>query len=65
MAEQSKALPLTASCLSPLPGYASRAGACEKVASDFALGGGFHRVTMSSRFLHYLQLASHYLAAIW
>ena len=36
MAVWSKALPLTASCLSPLPGLA-----CEKVASDLWLGGGF------------------------
>ena len=41
MAMWSKALPLYASCLSPLPGFP---GACEKVASDLELGGGFRRV---------------------
>ena len=40
----SKALPLTASCLSPLPGFKILAGVCEKAASDLGLGGGFHRV---------------------
>ena len=37
------------------------AWACEKVASDLELGGGFRRY---SDFLHYLQLASHELATI-
>ena len=35
--------------------------ACDKVASDLGLGGGFRRVL---RF-HLLQLASHELATIW
>ena len=39
------------------------AWACEKVASDLELGGGFRRVLQLS-FLHYLQLASHELAKI-
>ena len=38
MAVGSKALPLTASSLSSLP------GACEKVASDLGLGDEFRRV---------------------
>ena len=42
MAEWSKALPLTASCLLPLPWLGQ--GMCEKVASDLGLGGVFCRV---------------------
>ena len=38
----SKAMPLTGSCLSPLPGFESH-WASEKVASDLGLGGGFRR----------------------
>ena len=45
----SKALPLTASCLSPL-GFLFPAGACEKVASDLELGAGFF--AGDSGFLH-------------
>ena len=56
MAELSKWLPLTASCLSPL----YRQGAWEKVASDLRLGIVFHLIL---RFLKHLQLASHDLAA--
>ena len=43
MAMWSKALPLTASCLSPLFGIKSQSGACEKlkVASDLGLGTVF------------------------
>ena len=41
MAVWSKALPLTASCLSPLC-VGIPPGACEKVASDLGLCGGFH-----------------------
>ena len=37
----SKAPPLTARCLAPLPGFE---WACEKVASDLGLGGGFCQV---------------------
>ena len=44
MALWSKALPLTASCLSPLPGFKSQARLYEKVAGDLGLGGGFSRV---------------------
>ena len=40
MAVWSKALPLTASCLSQLPGFKSW-WPCEKVASDLWLDGGF------------------------
>ena len=41
----SKAPPLTARCLSPLPAWVRiLAWACEKVASDLGLGGGFRRV---------------------
>ena len=39
MAVWSKGLPLTASCLPPLPGVS------KKVASDLGLVGGFHRVS--------------------
>ena len=41
----SKALPLTASCLAPLPGFES---ACEKVAIDLNLGGGFRPPPLTS-----------------
>ena len=41
MALWSTALPLTASCLSSLPGFKSQPGASEEVASDLRLGGGF------------------------
>ena len=44
MAERSKAPPLTARCLSPLSRVRIVAWACEKVASDLGLGGGFRRV---------------------
>ena len=46
MAVWSKALPLTASGLSPLSGFESWPGhvRCKKVASDLGLGGGFRRV---------------------
>ena len=42
MAVWSKVLPMTASCLSSMHGIP--AGACEKVASDLRLAGGFRRV---------------------
>ena len=58
MASLSKVLPLTASCLSPLPG-SNPGQRFQKAASDFGLGAGY------SSFLHQLQLASHDLAAIW
>ena len=60
MAVWSEAPPLTASCLSPLPGFESRPGHV-KVASDLGLGGGFAGY---SGFLHYLQPVSHELATI-
>ena len=62
MAEWSKkVLPLTACCLSLLPGFESRQGHVRsKVATDLGLGVIF---AGSSDFLHYLQLAySHDLA---
>ena len=43
MAVWCEALPLTASCLSPLPQCAIPAGGCEKVAFDLWLGGGLCR----------------------
>ena len=45
MAEWSKALPLTASCLKPRVGILS--APCEKVPSDFGLGGSFRLVLQS------------------
>ena len=48
MAEWSKALPLTTSCLSPLPGFESHLGTCEKVTCDLRLGGGFRRILQVS-----------------
>ena len=59
----SKAPPLTARCLSPLPGFRIPAWACEKVASDFELGGGFRRGTPVSPPL-LTTLPSHELATI-
>ena len=44
MAVRSKALPLTARCISPLPGFESRHRACEKLPDYLGLGGGFRRV---------------------
>ena len=44
MAVRSEALPLTASCLSPLFGFEILLAACEKVASDLGLGDGFRRL---------------------
>ena len=43
MAVWFKALPLTASCLSPLSGFVPT-WACEEVASDLGLGGVFRQV---------------------
>ena len=57
MAMWSKALPLTASaCLSPLSGFDSHLGACEKVAGDSRLAVDAARYSGS---LHKLELASH------
>ena len=44
MAMWSKTLPLTASYLSPLPGFQIPAGLREKVTTDLGLGGGFRRI---------------------
>ena len=55
------ALPLIASCLSiTTTPVRIPPEACEKVASDLGLGGGFHQIL-----LHQLQLASHNFATIW
>ena len=51
MAEWSKALPLTAGCLSPLPGLESWLGHVRKL--PVGLGNDFHC------FLHHLQLDNH------
>ena len=40
----SKALPLTACCLSPLPGFRNPTEACEKVVIDLGLGSIFCQV---------------------
>ena len=47
MAVWSKALPTTASCLSPLTVVESSAGASEKIPSDLGLGGGFASTTFN------------------
>ena len=57
----SKAPPLTARCLSPLPGFESRSGHVGKLPvtwSEAVVFAGY------SGFLHYLQLSSHELATI-
>ena len=63
MAVWSKTLSVRASCLSPLPGSKISAGACEKVASDLGLGGGFRRVNSNSKFqiaiIHTLSFQQH------
>ena len=41
MAVWTKVLSLTASHLSPIPGFESHTGAYEKVASDLGLGSGY------------------------
>ena len=48
MADWSKALSLTASCLSPLSGVQIPAGACEKVASDLGFCSGFRQVSSTN-----------------
>ena len=53
MAVWSKALPLNASCLLPLPGFESYMGHVKKL------------LVTRRGFLHCIQLASHNLAAIW
>ena len=58
----SKALPLTACYLLPLPGFESRPGQVRKLPVTWGLVVVF---SGSSSFLHLLQLASHDLAAIW
>ena len=40
----SKAPPLTARCLSPLPGFESRRGHVRELPVTWGLGGGFRRV---------------------
>ena len=56
------ALPLTARCLSPLPGSSNLDWACEYVASDLGLGGGFCRVL---RFLPLLTNAYSRISHKW
>ena len=62
MAVWSKALLLTASCLSPLSGFEIVTGASEEVASALGLGSVFARY---SGFLDQLHLACRDIAAIW
>ena len=61
MAVWSKAPPLTAHCLSPLPGFKSRPGHVRKLPVTWGWAVVFAGY---SGFLHYLQLASHELATI-
>ena len=42
----SKALPLTASCLSPLPRFKSQPEHVRKLPVTFGLGGGFRRILL-------------------
>ena len=51
-----EALPLTASCFSPLPGFIYRPGHVAKVASDLGLGIDF---AAYSGFLQHLQLGNY------
>ena len=55
----SKVLPLTAHCLSPLPGFESWPGHVRKLPVTWGLGVVFAGY---SGFLHHIQLASHNLA---
>ena len=58
-----KALPLTSSCFSPLPGLESKPGHVRKLPVTWGQAVVFAGY---SGFLHHLQLASHdYMAAIW
>ena len=57
----SKAPPLTAHCLSPLPGFESRPGHVRELPVTWGWAVVF---VGSSGFLNYLQLASHELATI-
>ena len=61
MAVWSKAPPLTARCLSPLPGFEIRPGHVGKLPLTWGLGVVFAGY---SGFLHNLQLASHELDII-
>ena len=61
MALWSKAPPLSACCLSPLPGLESRPGHVRKLPVTWGWAVIFAGY---SGFLHYLQLASHELATI-
>ena len=56
MAACSKALPLTASCLSPLPGLESRLGQVRMLPATWGWAVVFTRY---SGFLHQLKLAGH------
>ena len=61
MAMWSKALPLTANCLSPPPGFESRPGFVMKLTVTWGYAVVF---AAYSGFLHHLQLANYELAAI-
>ena len=62
MAVWSRMLPLTARCLSPLPGYQSQPGHVRKFPVTYGLAVVFAGY---SGFLHQLLLASHDLAVQW
>ena len=62
MAYLSKAPPLTARCLTSLPGFESWPGQVRKLPVPWGKAVVFAGY---SRFLHYLELASHELATIW
>ena len=62
MALLSKALPLTASCPSPLSGFESHLGYVRKLLVTWGYVVVF---AVYSGFLHLFQLASHNVAAIW
>ena len=62
MAVYSKALPLTASCLSTLPGFESHPGHVRKLPVTWGKAVVFAGY---SSFFHQLQLASHDFVARW
>ena len=62
MAVWSKALPLNAGCLSPMPLFDSRPGHMSKL--PVAWGEAVVFAGYSS-FLHHIQLANHCLVAMW
>ena len=66
MAKRSNVPPLTANCLSPLPGFQSHSEHIRKLpVTGFRLGGGFHQVLwFPLPHAHTIGL-SQFLAAIW